>query len=181
MYTIIGGHSKGIHSMTWADDIQESRTTFKIVPVHSSTQLEAVRDLFKQYSEALDFELNFQNFQKELSGLPGEYASPDGLLLLAFYRGESVGCVALKRLDNKTCEMKRLFVRPEHRGRGIGKALAVSVINKAIRQGYNAMRLDTIDNMNEAVTLYESLGFERIEAYRYNPMDGALFFELRMK
>lgn len=154
---------------------------FKIVAVKKADQLETVRQLFQEYAEELEFELDFQDFKEELARLPGEYASPDGALLLAIYHGQPVGCVAVRRIGDKSCEMKRLYVQPACRGRGIGKALAVSAINTAIRQGYRSMRLDTIDNMSEAIGLYNSLGFERIEPYRYNPIEGACFFELKMK
>lgn len=142
--------------------------------------LDRVRKLFREYEASLGIDLCFQGFQKELAELPGEYARPSGRLLLAF-EGENVaGCGALRRLQGDVCEMKRLYVRPEHQGKSIGAALAQELIEQAREAGYARMRLDTMPSMVRAVALYRRLGFQEISAYRFNPVPGALFFELRI-
>ena len=150
----------------------------KILDAVAGENLEIIRNLFEEYAESLGFDLSFQNFGEELSNLPGEYALPTGCLLLATYQGNAVGCVALRWIDKTICEMKRLYVRPQFRRQGIGRALAEAVIERAKRAGYKQMRLDTAPTMDAARDLYESLGFEKIEAYRYNPLKGAVFMEL---
>ena len=136
------------------------------------------RELFMEYARSLGFDLCFQNFDKELAELPGEYAPPQGRLLLAAYADKVVGCVSLRQIDANICEMKRLYVRPEFRGKQIGRKLAIAVIDEARSIGYKRMRLDTLPSMKEAIELYESLGFKKIEAYRHNPLEGAVFMEL---
>jgi ribosomal protein S18 acetylase RimI-like enzyme len=146
--------------------------------VQSDAQLSNIRTLFSEYAASLGFDLSFQDFQKELKGLPGDYSPPTGCLLLAVDEGRIVGCCALRKLSNITCEMKRLYVRPEFRGRGIGKALAEAIIDEARKRGYGRMRLDTVPSMTEAIDLYRALGFKEISPYRFNPIQGALFMEL---
>ena len=149
-----------------------------LIAAHSEQYLGGVRELFSEYAEWLGFDLDFQDFKRELAALPGEYAPPAGRLLLAVCAGALAGCVALRRLGTGTCEMKRLYVRPAFRGQGIGKALATAVIEEARKIGYERMRLDTIASMTAATSLYESLGFERIGPYRHNPIAGATFMQL---
>jgi len=139
-----------------------------------------VRNLFKEYADSLNFELDFQDFREELATLPGKYAPPLGSILVAKQNGETVGCVAVRPLGEEICEMKRLFVKPAHRGRRIGRELALAIIEEAKRLGYKAMRLDTVEAMKEASALYRALGFQPIDAYCYNPLPGAMFFELKL-
>jgi putative acetyltransferase len=150
-----------------------------IVQAQSPTQIAQVRELFLEYAQSLGFSLCFQNFDQELAGLPGDYAPPEGRLLLANSDGEPAGCVALHRLTEEICEMKRLYLRPRFRGKGAGRALAETVIAQAQTQGYRRMRLDTVEPvMKDAVKLYRQLGFEEIAPYRPNPVAGALYMEL---
>jgi len=151
-----------------------------VVPAHTKKDLRQAKILFEEYAATLDFALDFQNFEEELAGLPGGYAPPEGCLLLALYRDQVAGCVALRRIDRDICEMKRLFVRPAFRHLGIGKSLAQTVIQEAKKKGYTRMRLDTVPSMREARVLYGSLGFGPIPSYCHNPIPGAVFLELEL-
>ena len=144
----------------------------------SVRELEQIRGLFIEYANSLEFDLSFQDFQKELDELPGDYSPPSGRLLLGFHDSDPAGCVALRKISQEICEMKRLFVRPHCRGLGLGKALATKVIEDGREIGYKRMRLDTVPAMQTAIALYVSLGFREIDPYRYNPIEGAKFMEL---
>jgi len=147
----------------------------------SPAQIAQARELFLEYADSLGFSLCFQGFDRELDGLPGDYAPPDGRLLIAEYRGQPAGCVALHKLEPGVCEMKRLYLRPQLRGRGVGRTLAEFVIAEARAIGYQKMRLDTVEPvMPNAVALYRRLGFVEIEPYRTNPIAGALYMELAL-
>ena len=144
-------------------------------------QIEQARELFLEYAKSLGFSLCFQSFDQELAGLPGDYAPPDGCLLLAEYEGSLAGCVALHKLETGIREMKRLYLRPQFRGKGVGRRLAESVIAKARSIGYQRMRLDTVEPMmKDAVALYRRLGFREIAPYRPNPIEGAMYMELAL-
>ncbi len=150
----------------------------KLRPVETAQDLLHARELFREYEATLGISLCFQNFEQELAGLPGDYAPPDGQLLLAEEGKELAGCVALRKIDARTCEMKRLYLRPAFRGRGAGRILATTIITEARLMGYATLRLDTLPSMQAAIALYESLGFRRIGPYRANPVPGAIFMEL---
>jgi len=150
----------------------------EIVQVATSAHLNEIKRLFQEYAASLGFGLDFQEYEKEFAELPGEYALPHGRLYLAQYDNEIAGCVALRRLEGSQCEMKRMYVRPEFRGKGIGRAMAEKAISEARDIGYTRMRLDTIDTMKPAIALYKSLGFTPIAPYRYNPISGASYMEL---
>jgi len=149
-----------------------------IVPARTPTQQRDVRALFLEYATSLGFDLRFQDFDREVAHLPGEYAPPRGLLLLIEADGQPAGCVALRPIDELTCEMKRLYVRPAYRGRGFGRLLCDALIAQAQAIGYTRMKLDTVPQMGAAIELYRALGFTPTEPYRYNPLPGAMFMEL---
>jgi putative acetyltransferase len=158
-----------------------SGSVLEAVQAESQEQIAAIRELFLEYAQSLSFSLCFQSFDKELAGLPGDYAPPDGRMLLATSEGQAAGCVALHRIEDGICEMKRLYVRPQFRGKGLGKALAERVINEARAIGYEKLRLDTVESeMRAAVAMYRQLGFREIAPYRPNPIDGALYMELEL-
>jgi ribosomal protein S18 acetylase RimI-like enzyme len=152
----------------------------QIISARTEVHYHSARVLFVQYADTLGFDLEFQGFSRELATLPGSYAPPHGCILLAEFNTNFVGCVALRPLENKICEMKRLFVAPEYRGRDIGRNLACSVIDRARQIGYEKMRLDTIESMKAANKLYLSLNFRRIQAYCYNPIENANYMELAL-
>jgi putative acetyltransferase len=151
------------------------------VQAESPTQIAQARALFLEYANSLGFSLCFQSFDKELAELPGEYAPPNGRLLLAECDGQAVGCVALHHIEPQICEMKRLYLRPSYRGKGLGRKLAEAVIYEAGAIGYERMRLDTVEPMmKDAVQLYRALGFREIAPYRDNPIQGAMYMELEL-
>ena len=144
-------------------------------------QIAQARELFLEYAQSLGMNLCFQNFEQELAGLPGDYTPPDGRLLLAQYEAQLAGCVALHKWETGICEMKRLYLRPSFRGKGLGRALAKTIIAEARNVGYQCMRLDTIEPiMKDAVEMYRKLGFREIAPYRPNPIAGAMYMELQL-
>lgn len=152
----------------------------EISEVDWSSAAGEVRELLREYQGALGVDLCFQDFEREVTELPGDYAQPRGTFLLAALRGETVGCAALRPLSDESCEMKRLYVRPAARGTGLGRALALRIVDEATRRGYRSIRLDTMPLMTNAIALYRALGFREIPAYRHNPVPGALYFELTL-
>ena len=143
------------------------------IVIEPADELALVRDLLREYASSLGVDLTFQDFSRELETLESYYetiwiAQPDA------------GCIALRRIDDVKCEMKRLYVRPPFRGRGLGRALALHAIEEAQSRGYRAMRLDTLPSMREAIAMYESLGFRDIAPYRFNPIAGSRFLELKL-
>lgn len=153
----------------------------QIFPANTQEHIEQARTLFEEYGAGLGISLCFQNFDQELKSLPGNYAPPDGRLLLAAEGDQLAGCIALRKLSPGICEMKRLFVRPAFRSQGLGRVLAEAIIDEARKLGYTHMRLDTLPGlMDKAITLYRSLGFIEIGPYRENPVEGAKFMELEL-
>jgi putative acetyltransferase len=153
----------------------------KLLEAESEAEIAEARRLFRDYAAWLVIDLCFQNFEEELRELPGAYARPNGRLILALVGEEVAGCVALRDLGEGVSEMKRLFVRPEFQGRGLGKILAEKIIEEARAIGYRRMRLDTLPSkMGRAVELYGSLGFREIEPYYPNPTPGTLYMELKL-
>ena len=151
-----------------------------IAQVKTADQTEAARNLFLEYESWLGLDLCFQGFESELADLPGKYATPDGRLYLAYSDEKLAGCIAMRKLENGVCEMKRLFVRDEFRGQKIGLQLVKKLIAEAKEIGYRKMRLDTYPlKMGKAVSLYEFHGFRPTEPYYENPHDGVLFLELK--
>lgn len=153
----------------------------QVVRAVDTRSIAIARELFREYAQSLDFSLDFQDFDREVQGLPGEYAPPRGALFLAWVEGDSAGCVGVRPIDGTVCEMKRLYVRPEFRVRGVGRFLAERAVEEGRSLGYERMWLDTVPSMTAAIGLYRSMGFTDIPAYRQNPIPGALFLEHRLK
>ena len=152
----------------------------RLVPACTEEDLSRARALFEEYASSLHFNLDFQNFREELTGLPGGYAPPEGCLLLAMDEERVAGCAALRKIDREICEMKRMYVRPSSRRLGVGRILFLAIIREARKIGYRRMRLDTVPAMKEAQALYQSLGFLKIPPYCHNPVPGAVFLELNL-
>lgn len=151
-----------------------------IIQAHAEKYLKSVRELFKEYESSLGISLCFQEFDKELAGLPGDYAPPPGRLFLAMTGEQVAGCVGLRKILEEVSELKRLYVRPLHRGQGIGRQLVLAAVKEAREIGYKKMRLDTLPSMKRALELYLSMGFKPIAPYRANPIRGAKYLELNL-
>lgn len=155
-----------------------------IVAAAGAADMTVVRALFEEYQAFLNVDLCFQGFAEELAGLPGKYAAPCGTILLAKADdGSAAGVVALRPLEggDGVCEMKRLWVRPRWRGCGLGRRLAVAVIDAARQAGYQTMVLDTLDRLSEAVSLYRALGFMETAPYYGNPLAGVVYMNLDLR
>lgn len=151
------------------------------VQAESAEQLDHARELWREYADWLEVDLCFQNFEKELAELPGRYALPEGRLWLALSDDKLAGSIALRKIADGICEMKRLYVRPQFRGQGIGRQLTTRLIEEARQIGYARMRLDTLPSkMKEAIAVYRSAGFTEIEPYYHNPTADAVYMELML-
>ncbi len=157
---------------------------FSLTTPASPEELQATALIFREYAESLGIDLTFQQFEQELSMLPGDYAAPRGSLLLAWVDGELAGCCALRPLDHvdlaNASEMKRLYVRPAFRRFGLGRLLAEAILDAARRQGYACVLLDTLDDMEAARSLYEDLGFEEVPPYYHSPIAGAHYLKVTL-
>lgn len=160
-------------------------TPVEISVPHTKEDLDSIKVLFREYAESLGFSLAYQDFEKELADFPGKYAPPEGALLLATVDGVAAGTVALRKLDNGICEMKRLYVKPPFRGqrtadgRSIGRALAEDIVAIGRERGYQRLRLDTISGkMRQALSLYRSMGFVEIPPYYASPIPDTAYMEL---
>ena len=159
--------------------LRETPYVVTIIQAESGQQIEEARRLFREYEAWLGLDLCFQGFEQELASLPGKYAKPDGRLLLAYSDDELAGCIAMRKLEDHICEMKRLFVRDGFRGQQIGVHLIEKLIAEARLEAYQKMRLDTFPpKMGKAVSLYESYGFRPIPPYYPNPHNDVLYMEL---
>jgi len=166
---------------------------WQIIEVQTDDELEHVRTLWREYGDFLkicfaerahlsEFKEYHRNYEQEIaSSLPGSYGSDSGCLLLAEYSGEPAGCVGLRDLGDCVCEMKRLFVKPQYRGLGIGKTLAKALLEQSKLKGYKSMRLDTNQRMPAAIGLYRTLGFRDIAPYEYFDVDGMVYLELPLR
>ena len=173
--------SKEYEMMNPGLDAPSTLKSLTFAQAESTAQIAQARELFLEYAQSLGFSLCFQNFDKELAELPGDYTPPEGRLLLAEYVGELAACVALHKLEPGICEMKRLYLRPQFRGKGLGRALADRIIADARQIGYHRMRLDTVEPvMKDAVAMYRKLGFKQVAPYRPNPIAGAMYMELEL-
>ena len=154
-----------------------------IVP-KTPQEINALRDLFQEYANALQIDLCFQGFEAELAGLPSEYAAPRGAVLMATVNEELAGCCALRPLDAvdypNACEMKRLYVRADFRRTGVGRQLAEAILDRARMAGYACVLLDTLNDMESARALYQDLGFEEIGPYYHNPIEGAHYLKVNL-
>ena len=166
------------------DRVNPSDVTLRPVGTGDTAALEAARAIFLEYAASLGVDLCFQGFEEELNRLPGRYAPPRGLLILAWAGGTVAGCCALQPLDTSdyadACEMKRLYVRPGFRGLGLGRTLAEAILDGARQAGYSCLLLDTLDDMESARALYQDLGFEEIPPYYHNPIPGAHYLKVNL-
>jgi len=153
----------------------------RIVRAVTPADVAVAKTLIEEYGASLTIDLEFQGFREEIAEFPRGYSEPDGAVLVAYEGNAPAGVVALRRHDATACEMKRLYVRPSYRGKGVGRKLSEELIRIAARQGYARMRLDTLADMYEAIALYRALGFRAIPPYRFNPVEGAQYMELDLE
>jgi len=157
--------------------------SLKLIEASSETDFQEIRTLFTEYAKWLDendpegIDLCFQDFDTELATLPGKYAPPEGRVYLALYDDQAAGCVGVRGIEPGICEMKRLYVRPEFLGNGIGKVLVQAIIDAGKDLGYQAMRLDTLPYMKAALALYKAHGFRKIDSYYDTPLNETIFLE----
>jgi GNAT superfamily N-acetyltransferase len=161
------------------DEISKTEVALVICQAATPDDIEVARALFKEYEQSLGISLCFQNFDQEVANLPGDYSPPSGRLLLARVEDQVVGCIALRKLNDNVCEMKRLYLRPVARGKGSGAKMIDAVLTEAKQIGYSKMRLDTMPGrMDQAIKLYRTVGFHEIPPYYDNPTGRTLYMEL---
>lgn len=148
--------------------------------IYDRSFIEEVKLLFLEYAQSLNVDLSFQNYEEEFKELPGKYGPLQGALILVLVNGKGVGCIALRKISEDICEMKRLYVKDDFKGLGIGIKLITMIIEEARRLKYSYIRLDTLPTMKKAQDLYTSLGFYDIEPYTYNPIKGTRFMEYKL-
>jgi putative acetyltransferase len=153
---------------------------FVIRRAEGSSDLAAVRELWREYWRSIHLPDDFQGFGEELKGLPGVYGTEGGALLIACIENTPAGTIALRRLNDRAGEVKRLYLRPAFRGRGLGRYLLENMVDRARAMGYEAIYADTLPGMTEALSLYARFGFEQVEAYANEPTPGAIFLKLRL-
>lgn len=174
----VPSHGLTLEQVIYPTDLSKSKPQVDcVIEEASTTDIPAIRTLFTEYQKGLGVDLCFQGFQEELANLPGVYDEPNGTILKATVADKIVGCVALKKLDDVSCEMKRLYVIPAAKGKGIGKQLALEVEKRATKKGYKTMKLDTLIRLEIAVSMYRKMGFVETEPYNYNPEGDILYFE----
>jgi GNAT superfamily N-acetyltransferase len=162
------------------NETKDDKHTLALRYITGLDRMEDIKQLFLEYAESLPIDLGFQNFEAELKSLPGKYGPPDGVLIMALLDDYPAGCIALRKISENVCEMKRLYVREKYQGFGIGKKLITMAIEDATKLGYGSMRLDTLPSMKKAQDLYTSFGFYDIDPYVYNPIQGTRFMELKL-
>ena len=154
---------------------------FKIKFAESKKDFFNAKQLFKEYSDSLEFSLSFQNIDKELDNLPGKYSKPDGCIILAWDNFDSIGCIGMRPIDGLKCEIKRLYLKPNYRGLGLGMLLTKKIISYSKERKYVKAYLDTTSKMKKAISIYKSLGFVEISPYYNNPLPDVIFFELNLE
>jgi N-acetylglutamate synthase-like GNAT family acetyltransferase len=152
----------------------------RITKAEREKEFQLVRQLFLEYAQSYNFDICFDDFDKELESLPGEYSAPGGSLLLAYVDNEVAGCVALKKVEEKLCEMKRLYVRPQYRGEELGRMLAISIMQEAKKIGYETMCLNTTSTMKEAISLYRSIGFAETGFHHHKQVKNVIYMEKKI-
>ena len=156
-------------------------TTIKIILYYDNEDILNVRELFNEYSKSLGFDISYQNLEEEFEQLQYKYGAPDGVTILASLGVTKVGCVAVRKMSDDVCEMKRLYVGENYRGYGVAKKIVTLAIKHASRLRYKCIRLDTLSSMTEAIKLYENFGFYYIDAYIHNPFPEARYMELKVR
>jgi ribosomal protein S18 acetylase RimI-like enzyme len=160
--------------------VDDMSHTIEFKYITGQHMLEEIKRLFLEYARSLETDLAFQDFETEFKTLPGKYGPPDGALILALVDDKGAGCIALRKISDSICEMKRLYVNDAYRGLGIGKNLIMMIIEEARKLHYSYIRLDTLPTMEKAQEMYVSFGFYDIEPYVYNPVEGTRFLELKL-
>jgi ribosomal protein S18 acetylase RimI-like enzyme len=171
------------YALYWRQFLQRTYEDrpIEIVRARTCGDMDQARNILMQYATAIRFDLTYQGFERELADLPGEYAPPQGRLMLARLSGRTVGCVALRRVTDQVCEVRRLYVQPACRGRGLGRRLAEAAIREARTIGYHRVRLETLPSMKTAVHLLVLLGFHPIQAFGAHPLKSARYFGLKLR